>query len=158
MKHWLSLISTKPVASLNTLWYFVSHHPGEQLGTITLFCDRTLRSHSAWFREQVIILLKYHQRKEPIIKEVFIDPIDIDSFRKSLKKTIALCDAPLIMDITSGRKLHSALMLLFGELNPGVVEHIYYNFLKSPQFINCVYPNIPSGMMEIVDLKEKSTR
>jgi len=152
--NWITIIHRRPIAALNTLWYFAERNSRKELKTITLFCDPDYKKESAWFQKQAAVLLKYHQKTAPKFQVEYIDQEDIHRFRKSLKSLLSASKQKVVIDMTSGRKAHSALLLLMGELFMGTVEHVFYNFLHSEDFLHFPYPAIPPEAVEIVDLLE----
>jgi len=155
MYHWITIIYRKPIAALNTLWYFLETFPQERIGEITVFCDPVHKRQLKWFRERSAILLRYHQKKVPELNVNFIQQQEIGHFRKIVKEVLYRSDNKVVIDMTSGRKAHSALLLLMGELFSGSVDHVYYNFLHSEQFLKFPYTALPPGLSQIVDLLEK---
>lgn len=155
MYHWITIVSDKPIAALNTLWYALEQHPEKSISRITLFHEAGVKRHVNWFVRQSKILLTWGNKSMPEVTTEPYHPRDIDAFRSQVKKLLNHSKEKVMIDITSGRKAQSALLLLLGELYSGVVEHVFYNFLDDARYLNFPYPCLPPAVHKVVDMLEK---
>lgn len=155
MYHWITIISQKPIAALNTLWHFSESRNFKAVERFTLFCDPGQQDQAEWFRQRVEILLKYRQKKSPKFEIRPIEEEALRQFRKALKQLLNKSPQKVIIDMTSGRKAHSALLLLLGDLFSGNVAHVFYNFLERPEMMHLPFPALPPSAFRVLDMLEK---
>ncbi len=155
MYRWITIISNRPVAALNTLWYARESYPQKQLAHLTLFCAPSAKKSLNQFRRYAETLLTYHGQKMPNVEIISYKPGDVEPFRNDLKRLLNRSREKVMIDMTSGRKAHAALLLLMGELFPGVVEHVFYNFLDDDRYLSFPYPCLPPNAGRIIDLLNK---
>lgn len=158
MYHWITIIGTQPIAALNTLWYFKENFPRKPINRFSLFLDGRDASNKRnlnWFKERSQILCDHHKNRSITFDQVQYEQRDVEEFRKKLKHILHQSEQKVIIDMTSGRKAHSALLLLMGELFSGTVEHVFYNFLEDDVYMKFPYPALPPNAQKTIDLLER---
>jgi len=152
MNHWMAIIHRKPIAALNTLWHHLEGKKADPIAEITVFFDPEHAKEKEWFTTQAGILIAQYQKKKPRLHSHAIGQENIQQFRSLARRELAKTKHKTVIDITCGRKAHSALLLLLGELFMGSVQHVYYNFLYSKDWMHLPYPAIPLREIDVIDL------
>ena len=116
MKTWMTTIGQSPFAAVNTLWAALREEQVMPIGKLQLFYSEEMKPNLLIFTGWAEILFTEYQKTQPRLQAIEYPANDIKAFRKQLKQTISKSNTKILMDINSGRKAMSALMLLIGEL------------------------------------------
>ncbi len=155
MKTWITTIGEKPFAAVNTLWAGLREEKVAPIEKLIVFYSNDMRDNLLTFTKWAEGLFAEYQKAQPKVQTIEFPANDIKAFRNRLKQTVSKTDGRILMDMTSGRKVLSALMLLIGDLFPGKVESVYYSFLADKDYMNFPYPVIPLEVTQLYDLMEK---
>lgn len=155
MKTWMTTIGQKPFAAINTLWAALSEEKVGRIVKLLVLYSDDMKPHMLTFMKWAEILFSEYQDAQPKLEAIDFPAQDIKAFRKLLKQSVNKSNTKILMDITSGRKALSALMLLIGELFPGKVEKVYYSLLTDADYMNFPNPTIPLGVSQLYNLLEK---
>ncbi|MFQ5641284.1 MAG: hypothetical protein ACE5IR_25175 [bacterium] len=151
---WLTTIGQKPIAAVNTLWAALREEKIGAIEKIVVFYSEDMKRELLTFTGWAECLFTEYQKQQPKLQTVPFPTHDIKAFRTLIKRTISKIEAKILMDMTSGRKAMSALMLLIGDLFPGKVEKVYYSFLTDDDYMNFLYPTIPLDVTQLHNLTE----
>lgn len=152
---WITAIGQKPFAAVNTLWAALRE---EQLGGIeklVVFYPEDMKQNHLVFTQWADLIFTEYQKQQPKLQVISFPPDNIKAFRTRFKEVVSKTQGKIIIDMTSGRKAMSALMLHIGELFPGKVEKVYYTFLRDQDYMNFPYPTIPLEVTQLYNLVEK---
>lgn len=154
MTTWITTLGESPFAAINTLWAVLKEKPPAAFDRVIVFCPQDQAENVEKFRQWGEALFQSYRGKQPdwVLHTFAAD--DIPAFRTALKEAVHKCKGKVIMDMTSGRKAVSALILLIGDLFSGKVEGVYYTFLHDADYSHFPYPAIPAGTSELVEMLE----
>lgn len=154
MRTWITTIGTNPFAGINALWGVFKNDVSTKIDQVVVFYTIEMKQNLKIFKNWSEKIFLAYQDFSPEFVEVDFPGNDLKAFRKILKETIHKSKGKLILDMTSGRKPYCALMLLIGDLFPGKVEKVYYNFLNNEDFMDLPLPVIPQGMSQLYNMME----
>lgn len=155
MKTWITTISQKPFAAVNTLWAALHQDHLKGLERLVVFQTEEMRPQVLKYTAWAEILFTEYLGSQPRLKIIDVPDDDFKLFRTQLKKVIREAPAKVLIDMTSGRKAFSAISLVIGELFPGKVEKVYYSLLVDPDYTDFPYPAIPLHITRLYDMMEK---
>lgn len=154
MQTWITTIGHKPLAAVNTLWAVFRQENIGVINKVVVFYSKDMNKKLAIFKKWAEILFSEYQKENPVFETIEFPVDDISTFRILLKKTVNKTEGKIILDMTSGRKAMSALMLLIGDLYPGKVKKVYYTHLKNYDYTDFLYPTIPFNVSQIYNMLE----
>ena len=152
MQTWITTIGHKPLAAVNTLWAVFKQENVGRIHKVTVFHSKDMNKNLQIFKKWADILFEEYQNELPVIETIEFPIDDIQTFRKLLKQTVSKTKGKILLDMTSGRKAMSALMLLIGDLYPGKVDKVYYSHLKNYDYTDFLYPTIPFNVSQLYNM------
>lgn len=155
MKTWITTLGQKPLAAVNTLWAALREEKIAPIEKLIVFYSEDMKENLLTFTGWAEVLFSQYQTEQPKLRTVPFPTDDIKTFRKLFRQTVSKTEGKIIIDMTSGRKAMSGLMLLIGDLFPGKVEKVYYSFLRDQDYMNFPYPTIPLAVSELYNMTEK---
>lgn len=153
MSSWVCVIGSNPMATVNCFWSAARQCNLKNLQEIYLLSatefDTNWQIVEKWLKEICIVNKIIHVT---INKHEFLD-CDIITFKKALQKILKLAQAPISLDMTSGRKPHAAWLMEACDENREKIVHLYYNYIEDSDFSDYPLPLLPAYTYHFIDMK-----